>query len=36
MLSTGFKNPREGVDAGDHPPITPIKVPEDGQLGFRE
>lgn len=30
MLKSGYKKPRDGVDAGDHPPITPIKVPESG------
>ena len=36
MLKNGWKNPRTGVDAGDHPPITPVKVPEPGQLGYRD
>ena len=36
LLVEGFATPRQGVDAGDHPPITPVKVPEPGQLGYRE
>lgn len=36
MLKDGYKQPRAGVDAGDHPPITPVKVPEPGQLSQRD
>ena len=36
MLKSGYQKPRAGVDAGDHPPITPVKVPGPGELGFLE
>ncbi len=25
LLKNGFNKPKKGVDAGDHPPITPVK-----------
>ena len=32
----GFEKPRKGDDAGDHPPITPVKSASRGSLGDRE
>ena len=26
LLRDGFQKPRKGVDAGDHPPITPVRA----------
>jgi len=36
LLKNGFQKPRKGVDAGDHPPITPIKSASKSQLGDAE
>lgn len=36
LLKQGFNKPRKGVDAGDHPPITPVKAARRGQLRDRE
>lgn len=36
LLRNGFQRPRQGVDAGDHPPITPVRAAEPGQLHDRE
>lgn len=36
LLKNGFSKPRKGVDAGDHPPITPVKAALPGQLRDRE
>ncbi|CAK9078862.1 DNA topoisomerase 3-beta-1 (DNA topoisomerase III beta-1) [Durusdinium trenchii] len=33
LLSGGLARPREGVDMGDHPPITPVRAATEGQLG---
>lgn len=33
LLSWGLSRPREGVDMGDHPPITPVRAATEGQLG---
>ncbi|MED6285268.1 DNA topoisomerase 3-beta-1 [Characodon lateralis] len=33
LLSTGINRPRKGSDAGDHPPITPIRSASEGELG---
>ncbi|CAJ1433993.1 unnamed protein product [Effrenium voratum] len=33
LLSNGLARPREGVDMGDHPPITPVRAATEGQLG---
>lgn len=33
LLKHGFTRPREGVDVGDHPPITPVGVPAHGLAG---
>ena len=32
VLSGGKINPRGGTDAGDHPPITPMRVADEGEL----
>lgn len=32
ILSRGIKKPRKGSDAGDHPPITPMKGDNEGRL----
>jgi len=36
LLKNGYNKPRQGVDAGDHPPITPVKAAQPGQLHDRE
>lgn len=36
LLKNGFQRPRQGVDAGDHPPITPVKAAAPGALHDRE
>lgn len=36
LLKKGFNKPRKGVDAGDHPPITPVKAARAGQLRDRD
>ena len=36
LLKDGFSKPKKGVDAGDHPPITPVKSAARAQLGERE
>lgn len=36
LLKDGYKKPRQGVDAGDHPPITPVRLAGPGQLRDRE
>lgn len=37
LLQFGFSEPKAGVDAGDHPPITPTtKVPQRGSLSGNE
>lgn len=33
LLSTGLNRPRKGTDAGDHPPITPMRAASEGELG---
>ncbi|MEQ2256097.1 DNA topoisomerase 3-beta-1 [Ilyodon furcidens] len=33
LLSTGINRPRKGSDAGDHPPITPMRSASEGELG---
>lgn len=30
LMKKGFNKPRKGVDAGDHPPITPVKAARRG------
>ena len=36
LLKDGFSKPRKGVDAGDHPPITPVRAALPGQLHDHE
>jgi len=36
LLKNGFQRPRQGHDAGDHPPITPVRAAEPGELRDRE
>lgn len=36
LLKNGFNKPRKGVDAGDHPPITPVRAAAPGQLRDRD
>ena len=36
LLKDGFSKPRKGADAGDHPPITPVRAAQPGQLKDRE
>ncbi|KAL6465257.1 hypothetical protein MHYP_G00253900 [Metynnis hypsauchen] len=33
LLSEGINRPRKGVDAGDHPPITPMRSASESELG---
>ncbi|XP_061784948.1 DNA topoisomerase 3-beta-1 isoform X2 [Nerophis lumbriciformis] len=33
LLSNGINHPRNGVDAGDHPPITPTRAASEEELG---
>ncbi|XP_054629271.1 DNA topoisomerase 3-beta-1 isoform X3 [Dunckerocampus dactyliophorus] len=33
ILSNGINHPRKGVDAGDHPPITPTRAASEEELG---
>ncbi|XP_061881674.1 DNA topoisomerase 3-beta-1 [Entelurus aequoreus] len=33
LLSNGINHPRKGVDAGDHPPITPTRAASEEELG---
>ena len=33
LLSAGMQKPRKGNDAGDHPPITPMKAASEAELG---
>ena len=35
LLDNGHNRPKKGVDAGDHPPITPVKSASRGELGDR-
>ena len=36
LRGEGFSKPKKGVDAGDHPPITPIKSVSKSELSDRE
>ncbi|KAM8865661.1 DNA topoisomerase 3-beta-1 isoform 2-T2 [Synchiropus picturatus] len=33
LLSAGMNHPRKGSDAGDHPPITPMRAASEAELG---
>uniref|UniRef100_A0A8C1CFJ1 DNA topoisomerase n=1 Tax=Cyprinus carpio carpio TaxID=630221 RepID=A0A8C1CFJ1_CYPCA len=33
LLSEGINRPRKGADAGDHPPITPMRAASESELG---
>lgn len=33
LLSEGLNRPRKGTDAGDHPPITPMRSASEAELG---
>ncbi|KAF4673363.1 DNA topoisomerase 3-beta-1 [Perkinsus olseni] len=33
LLTTGLNRPKEGYDAGDHPPITPVRSATEGDFG---
>lgn len=33
LLSDGFQKPKSGTDAGDHPPITPMRAATEGIVG---
>lgn len=33
ILQGGFKRPQGGTDAGDHPPITPVAMATEAELG---
>lgn len=34
LLSEGINRPRKGADAGDHPPITPMRAASESELGM--
>jgi len=34
LLSEGINRPRKGHDAGDHPPITPMRAATEAELGI--
>uniref|UniRef100_A0A8C3S8X9 DNA topoisomerase n=1 Tax=Chelydra serpentina TaxID=8475 RepID=A0A8C3S8X9_CHESE len=36
LLSEGVNRPRKGHDAGDHPPITPMRAATEAELGFTD
>jgi len=36
LLKNGHNKPKKGLDAGDHPPITPVAQATEGMLGYRE
>ena len=36
LLENGHNKPKKGVDAGDHPPITPVACASQHELGHRE
>ncbi|CAB1319263.1 unnamed protein product, partial [Coregonus sp. 'balchen'] len=36
LLSEGLNRPRKGADAGDHPPITPMRAASEGELGGQD
>lgn len=34
LLAEGINRPRKGADAGDHPPITPMRAATETELGI--
>lgn len=36
LLEKGHNKPKKGIDAGDHPPITPVRSATSSMLGQRE
>ena len=36
LLKNGHNRPKKGIDAGDHPPITPVRAAERGELSDGE
>ena len=36
LLERGHNRPKKGIDAGDHPPITPVRLATQMMLGHRE
>lgn len=36
LLRDGYEKPRKGHDAGDHPPITPVRAAKPGELDGME
>jgi len=36
LLKNGHNKPKKGLNAGDHPPITPVRAAYRGELGERE
>ena len=36
MIKNGLNKPKKGVDAGDHPPITPVKAATRNELSDSE
>ena len=36
LLKDGYEKPRKGIDAGDHPPITPVRAAGPNELGGLE
>jgi DNA topoisomerase-3 len=36
LLKDGYCKPKKGVDAGDHPPITPVRSADKTELHDRE
>lgn len=34
LLAEGINRPRKGHDAGDHPPITPMRTASEAELGL--
>ncbi len=36
LLAKGINKPKDGIDAGDHPPITPLRLAGESDLGFDE
>jgi DNA topoisomerase-3 len=36
LINQGINKPKKGTDAGDHPPITPVRAAHRGELSDRE